>query len=138
VIVLSTATSSDQASLSKGGRFLLFAFFALWVLHVLAALFLALPIIAYGKGRVRWDRWELLAFVLPFAIWACLITTNSRPKSLANLSEVILLAPAIAITALVRVLIGSREPQALWPRLMLGLLCVAALGVYNLVPMLAE
>jgi hypothetical protein len=113
-------------------------FLSLWTAHVFVALCFTLPIMAHGKGRVRWHRWELLAFVLPFTIWACLLFTNSHDKTLGDLGECVLLGPAIGLAALIRVLIGPREPQDLWPVLLMGLLSLTATGIYASIPALPE
>src|SRR5690349_5138599 len=57
----------------------------LWGLHASVALVLSLPLLMAGRQRAGWRRWEAIAFVLPFALWAGLMLHDPSSKPPANL-----------------------------------------------------
>ena len=76
--------------------------------------------------------------MFPYWLWAILIFSGIKDKSMANLGEAWILCLLIALAALIRVVIGSKEQQYLYSKLILLLLCVASVAVYLFIPELPE
>jgi hypothetical protein len=111
----------------------------IWLLHAVFAGVLAAPIAFLGRKRVHWRAWELFVLVLPFFVWAVLMSSKlSIGKSLANLSEPFWFALAVPVAALVRVAVGSRVSERACAASLIALVCVAAAAVFFIVPPLPE
>lgn len=112
----------------------------IWLLHVVIAGVFTAPIVFLGRKRVRWQAWESVVFVLPFAVWAVLMFSDLSigHKSLANLGEPFYFAAAVPVAALVRVAIGGRIPEHVSAGGLIALMCMIASGVFLLVPPLPE
>jgi len=111
----------------------------LWLMHAGIGLILASPIVFFGRRRVMWEWWELLAVVIPFVFWYSLMCSGwSAGKSLANLGECFYISLAIPIVASIRVWLGNKERQRGCAAVLIGLLCVVAVGVFFLTPPLEE
>ena len=102
--------------------------------HAGVALVLTAPVILWGRKRVHWYFWELLAFVVPYLIWWGLFFMDLKMKSLANLAEPIFISLFLPVAAIVRVRIGgSTKERSVALRLQVTL-CVIAIAVYFVVP----
>ena len=112
----------------------------IWLEHAVIAAVLTAPIVFFGRKRVHWRTWELLMLVLPFAVWTFLMFSElgNGSKSLANLAEPLIFAPAIPIVTLIRVAIGRRVPERPCAACLLILMCALAASVYFFVPPLPE
>jgi hypothetical protein len=103
----------------------------------------ALPaavILWLGRRRIEWGAWMLLAPLVPFGVWLPLMTLTplAHGKSLANLTEIVYLIPAIPLAALALVLIGKRLPGRLSAALCTLGLALAGAAVCVLTPPLPE
>jgi hypothetical protein len=116
------------------------ALLELWMIHSAVAAILSSPIVFLGRTRVHWSGWDLLAFVLPFGVWLGLMTSPAESgKSLANLfEEPIYFSVAIPITALIRVMLGTRVRERACSIGLVTLLCLTAFGVFWWTPPLPE
>jgi len=114
-------------------------FFA-WLLQTIVAAVPTAPVVFFSRRRVHWNVWELLAFVLPFLVWAILMLSDlsTGRKSLSNLVEPALLGIAIGIAAFVRASLGLRLTERGFAWALLGGLCIIAAGIFFLVPSLPE
>lgn len=109
-----------------------------WLVYAAIALALSAPFIFLARKRVDWHAWELLAFVLPFSLWAVLVYVNDAGKSLSNLVEPFVFVPAIPMAVLARAIVGRRYDQTRLAAFLIVLLCLVAAGVYLLMPALPE
>jgi hypothetical protein len=111
-----------------------------WGLQTLVAVMPTALVVFLARRRVHWNPWELLAFILPFLVWTLLMFSDwsAGRKSFSNLIEPAFLGIAIIIAAIVRASFGLRFPEVrlVWA-LMVGL-CLAAAGIFFLVPALPE
>jgi len=108
-----------------------------WLIPTGIAAAISLPIIILGRHRVRWRVWELLAFVLPFAVWFALrycFPLPSEAKGIANMGEPIYFTAGIPIVILLRVLVGKRIPETVSAVALIAILCAAAASVYFFTP----
>ena len=110
----------------------------IWVVHSAIGAVLSSPVLYLGRRRVHWGLLDLLAFVLPFAVWEALMVISSVGKSLANLIEPLVFSLAIPIAALLRVLVGARDRERAWSIGLVFLLCLVAVSVYWWTPALPE
>jgi hypothetical protein len=111
----------------------------LWITHAAIGLVLASPILFFGSKRARWEWWELLAVVIPFALWMGLMFSDlSTGKSLTNLGEFIYISFAIPVAALIRVWVGGTSHQRTYAAALIGLLCGVAAVAFFLTPPLPE
>ena len=73
----------------------------IWAVHAGVAAILSLPVLVFGRRRVHWYFWELLALILPFCVWACMFywCGPSRHKGIGNVlfGEPVLLGLAIPL-----------------------------------------
>lgn len=116
------------------------AFFLLriWLGHIAIAVFLCIPIIFLGRKRAHWQRWEVVAFALPFWTWGILMLIGGDGKTLANLQEAVVITFAIPMAASIRVAIGGRKSLLRYSVLILLFLCAVSAGLYFFVPGLPE
>ena len=111
----------------------------LWITHATIALVLASPVLFFGRRRARWESWELLAVILPFALWMGLMFSNlSTGKSLANLGECIYISFGLPVVAFIRVWAGGTTRQRGCAAALIGVLCGVAAGAFFLTPPLPE
>ena len=47
----------------------------IWTVHAVIGAALSAPILVLGRKRIGWARWELLALIIPFSVWAVLMLT---------------------------------------------------------------
>ena len=113
-----------------------FPILPIWGVHAAIAVVLTAPIVFFGRKRLRWKWWELLAFVLPFAVWAILMSSElaEERKTVWNIPEGLYFAVAVPLAALVRVAVGSRRREPVWAAALLVALCAIAAAVFFLVP----
>lgn len=116
------------------------AIFLIWLMHAALAGVLSAPVVHFGRRRVHWRSWELLALVLPFTIWSVLMFSELAigKKSLSNLAEPFYFAAAIPVAALIRVALGSRMSERVCAGCLIAAVCLVAVGVFFLVPPLPE
>ncbi len=105
----------------------------------LVAAAISTPIIYFGRKRVRWEVWEIIAFILPCVAWSLLMGSDlSLGKSMANLGEPIFFAPAIPLAALIRVLLARALPERFVSVMLQLILCAIAVATFFLTPPLPE
>jgi hypothetical protein len=111
-----------------------------WLIYVAIAGVLAAPIVFFGRRRVHWMWWETLVFIVPFFIWMGLMFSelSTGRKSLANLGEFVFIGFAVPVAALVRVALGMRVRERACAGSLFALVCLTAVGVFWLTPMLPE
>lgn len=114
--------------------------FSIWVIFSIPAALLAGLVIFFGRHRVDPKGWDALIFVVPFGIWACLISSDLSvdQKSLGNLGEPIYFMVAIPVAALVRVVVGRRLPQTPFAVALIVLVSIIAIATFFTVPPLPE
>ena len=117
---------------------LLMMMLIIWGYHVFVAGVVAAPILYFGRKRVHWEKWELVAFVIPFAIWSIAILIDGEGKTLSNLGECQVISIAIPVAALIRVFVGQRAKQRILSMLLIVLLCAVGIATYFLMPGLPE
>jgi hypothetical protein len=111
----------------------------LWIIHAAIGLVLASPILFFGRKRAHWEWWELLAVIVPFALWMGLMFSDlSLGKSLANLGECTYISFALPVVAFIRVWSGGTGHQRGYAAALIGVLCGVAAGVFFLTPPLPE
>lgn len=114
-------------------------FLWLWLLHAVFGAILAFPIIYFGRKRIHFQRSELLIFIIPFSIWAFLMSTDlSLGKSLANLGEPFYFVWGIPLAAGIRVMIGTRVPENRFAIALIVLVSIFAVIVFFATPPLPE
>lgn len=118
----------------------IFAWLWIWFIHAVVAAVLTAPIVFLSYRRVAWQKWELLAFVLPFGTWTALMFSelSTGTKSMSNLLEPFCLPPAIAVAALVRAILGNRVSERICAVVLITALCLLAVAVFFVVPPLPE
>jgi hypothetical protein len=111
-----------------------------WLIYALIAGALSAPIVFLGRRRVHWIWWETLVFIVPFSIWMGLMLSelSTGRKSLANLGEFVFISFAVPIAALVRVALGSKVRERVCAGGLLAFVCLTAVGVFWLTPMVPE
>ena len=114
--------------------------FVIWFVHVAIGLILSSPILLVGRKRVIWTRWDLLAFAVPFAVWAALMLSPlaTGRKSMANIGEPVYISFALVLAAFARVCIGQRIPEKTCAISLVAVLCAVAAATFFLVPMKSE
>ena len=110
----------------------------IWGIHSLIGAVLSAPIVLLGHKRVNWGLLDLLAFLLPFAVWGALMNLSGQGKSLANLAEPFFFGLAIPVAALVRVILGPHAQERACTISLIGLLILVAASVYWWTPALPE
>ncbi len=108
----------------------------IWAMHAGAAAILSLPIVLVGWKRVHWYYWELLAFILPFAVWWAISSLGHLPKGLGNLIEPMYVSLVVPLGALVRVMGGRgiESDEKVLAAILLGGMCVVSGLVYVVTP----
>jgi hypothetical protein len=101
-----------------------------WLLHVVVAGLPLALIVPLSRKRVHWQRWELLALILPYSIFTVLMLSNVESKNPLNMFDATSISVAVAIAALVRVAVGTRIGERSCAILLMCLLCVVAVFVY--------
>jgi len=115
------------------------AMLVIWLIHAGMAVVPSAPIIFLGRKRVHWRTWELLALVIPFCTWLCLMQSElSTGKSLANLGEPFFFGIAVPAAALARVAVGTKVNEKMFAVVLIAVLCGVAAAVFFLVPPLPE
>jgi ABC-type phosphate transport system permease subunit len=116
-------------------------FVGLWLFHVVVFAVLGLPIVFFGRRRVHWYRWELLALVLPFCVWSALTHFWPAPsgnKGIENFifGEPSFVALAIVLAVLIRVITGRGRDadERAWAAALLTIQCVAAMIIFFVTP----
>ena len=110
----------------------------IWGLHSSIGAVLSAPIVLLGHKRVHWGLLDLLAFLLPFAVWGALMNVSGQGKSLANLAEPFFFALAIPVAALVRVILGPHAQERACTISLVCLMILVAASVYWWTPALPE
>src|SRR6266705_1093574 len=86
----------------------------IWMIHAVVAAVLSFPIVLFGRNRVHWYSWELLALILPFCVWLALEQfwpSSSSAKGWGNLIEPVYFGLAVPGAALVRVIGGKGRQE---------------------------
>jgi hypothetical protein len=116
------------------------ALFLIWSAHAVIGAVLSAPILFFGRKRIGWARWRLLALVVPFCVWTLLMFSplSTGRKSLANLGEPVYISLAMPALALLRVVVGRRMSERAYAASFITVLCAATAAVFFLVPALPE
>ena len=96
---------------------------------------LTAPIVVFGRRRVTWRSWELLALVLPFCIYTlgmCLF--HDLDKGIGNVIEPFFLSLGAPAAALVRVAVGRSIDETICGGLLIIALCLAGTFVLFFTP----
>lgn len=112
-----------------------------WVIHAVVAAVVVSPVVYFGRKRVHWRSWELLALVIPFCVWMALMFSDmsTGSKTLSNLAvEPGILAVALALGALARIAMSASMSEEKASAVTLASLCFVAAGVFWIVPALPE
>ena len=114
--------------------------FLIWLIHVAAGAALSSPILWFGRKRIAWTKWDLLALTIPFCVWLVLMWSplSIGKKSLANIGEPIYVSFAMPVAAALLVGIGQRLRPMGGAIIMTALLCGVAVTTFFLVPMKPE
>lgn len=110
----------------------------LWMLYLIPAVLFSLPIGILGWCRAKWLWWESGIFILPYWIWFALGLTNLAPKSLANFYEASWLGCLVPVAVLVRITTGQKIKRERAGLAITIALCLAAVLLYWIVPVLPE
>jgi hypothetical protein len=111
----------------------------LWLVHAAIAIVLSAPIVYFGRQRAHWRWYDLLAVVVPFAIWWTLFMSPlSQGKSMGNFAECIYLSVAVPPAAYLRVGIGTSVHKDSYFVGIIALLCGIAVAIFFLTPSLPE
>jgi hypothetical protein len=114
--------------------------FLVWSIHAVIGSALAGPVLYFGRNRIGWANWALLALVIPFCVWVILMLSplSAGRKSLANLGEPVYISFAMPVLALLRVGMGRRLSERVYAASFLTVLCVIAAVVFVIVPFKPE
>jgi phosphate/sulfate permease len=137
-IVFAAAIAVTIAALSVSRGPELWGILWIWVVQTVTGAVLSAPIVFFGRRRVHWGPLDLLAFLLPFAVWLLLVNSSLKSKSIANLVEPVFIGLAIPVGALLRLAAGDNFQQRKWSVLLAVLLCVTAACIYWWTPSLPE
>ena len=84
-------------------------FLFVWVIFAVIATVTSAPIVLLFWKRVRWTAVDLLALIVPFIVWLLMMAAYAEGrKSLTNLAEPWLIALAVPVAILMRVVAGKR------------------------------
>lgn len=109
----------------------------MWFAHALVAVVLSAPVVILGRHRVQWRFSDVLALVLPFAVWILLTLAHYRlfkMPSGKHPAEIWFISLAIALAALMRVMIGRLFRESRTSACLVLALCVVAAAFYFLMP----
>jgi hypothetical protein len=104
-----------------------------WLMYLLPAVLLSLPIWYLGRKHAQFMWWELSVFVLPFVVWVILFSV-SKDKTLGNLVEAPILGSLTPMVALIRVLVARKRNRILMATSLIGLQCVVAILLARMFP----
>jgi hypothetical protein len=114
-------------------------FFALACTWVALFLIPSIPVIYFGRRRAQWQLWEVAALVLPYWSWVVCNFVDQRGKSLSNVAiELLCLAVAVPLAALLRVAIGHPRWRWIVSAVLIGALVSLAISLWAFVPWLPE
>ena len=114
--------------------------FLIWSAHAVVGAALSAPIHFFGRKRIGWANWELLALVVPFCVWVVLMLSplSAGRKSVANLGEPVYISFTMPALALLRVAVGRRLSETVYAASFITALCVVAAAVFFMVPFKPE
>jgi hypothetical protein len=104
-----------------------------WMLYLLSAIPVSLPLWYFGRRRAGFIWWELSAFVLPFIVWLVSIAL-AKDKRLGNIVEALILGCSVPVAALVRVIVGRAVNRSLIAGSLIVLICVGAILLGTMYP----
>jgi len=105
-----------------------------WLLFLLPAVLLSVPIWLLGRKRAGFRRWEAIALILPFIIWLLCFQLLPGSKSLRNIVEALVLGCAVPIGVLSRVIVGGNLNRNLMAAAVMGLACAVAVLLAAMFP----
>jgi len=105
-----------------------------WLIFLLPAVSLSLPICLLGRKRAQFRLWEVSAFVVPFIIWLVCFQLLAGGKSLGNIIEAAVLGGSIPLIVLIRTIIGGYLNRSLVATGLMGLDCVFAFVLATMFP----
>jgi len=104
-----------------------------WLIYLLPAILLCLPVWYLGRKRAHFVWWELSVFVLPLVAWL-IVFSASKDKTLGNLVEALILGCVVPVAMLIRVLVGNRLNRTLVATGLIVLQCGFAILLGKIFP----
>jgi len=104
-----------------------------WMLYLLTAVPVSLPLWYFGRRRAGFLWWELSSFVLPFAVWIVSFAL-AKDKGLGNIVEALILGCSVPIAALVRVIVGRAVNRSLIAGSLMVLICAGGILLGTMYP----
>ena len=114
-------------------------FLLLWLAFLVPALPVGAACRFFGRRRTTWFQWEYTLLVAPFAIWSLLIMISAKGKSLSNaVAEPFFLGCGVALICIARVVIGKILNEKTLAISLFTFVCLLAIALWKLTPMLPE
>jgi hypothetical protein len=126
VVTVCAIMAKFFAHFGVGGVIVLFL---LWIPCTLFPSVFCFPLLIWGSRRANWQRYELLAFVIPYLIWAVCIPTVSIDRGTWHPAEYFLISMTISLAMLVRIAVGYRKNQWLYSGAMIVGICIVAVSL---------
>jgi len=96
------------------------------------------PLWLSSKQRVTWSRWDLTLLIVPYFLWAVLMSSGIQKKDTGNLIEPILLSLIVGFCFLFRTVMASRLKRSSVLSICLGISLAAAVLFYFFVGSIPE
>ncbi len=112
--------------------------FFLWGLFLLPTLPVCGAVWWFGRKRVRWNPFDFLVLVLPYAVWLGLLCTDLRCKSMSNFSEAFYAGLATPLAPIIRLVLPKAWSGKIVAATSLIVACAVAMAIYFSVPCLPE
>ncbi|MBN8247682.1 MAG: hypothetical protein J0L84_09585 [Verrucomicrobia bacterium] len=98
------------------------------------------PILYFGRNRIPWSNWALLIPVPALWIWPLLMASpySDARKAMGNVGEIVGVALAMPLLALVSVCVGRKVSGRLHAAIATAALCALAAAFFSLTPELWE
>jgi hypothetical protein len=113
-------------------------FLVLWAIHLVPTALIGVPLWYFNRHRIKWGSPDFLIIILPFVLYLVAALMLPRPKSLANLVELLVLGCCLPLSPLTRVVAGQKAGSTDLAAFLLALLCLLAIALHVAVPFLPE
>src|SRR6266403_836636 len=112
-------------------------FLVIWLVHAAVGAALATPVLFFGRRRVAWTNWLLLALIIPFCVWMVLVLSplSIGRRSFRYLGEPILISLAMPVLAIVRVAARGTFSQLRNAATLITVLCAVAVTAFFALPL---
>jgi len=110
-----------------------------YLFFAVPAILLALPVWFFGRHRIKWSGFDVLVFVIPWAVWALVFTFGPRDASLSSaIVESVVLGFLSPLALVIRV-IGGDKWNPKYSRI-IGMAAVSIIGIllWGFVPFIGE